>query len=209
MGKYPKVSIVLILCFLPVIAVAAQSTVKQLENYLAQTRSLIADFLQTSIDEKNNPGKKMSGEFYLRRPGQFRWDYQQPYRQEIVSDGDKVWFYDVDLEQVTVKKINNAIGSTPALLLSGEEPLDKNYRLEEIGENDGKQWVRLTPKEENNSFKAILIGVKEKQLEAMELSDNFGQITRIYFSNIRRNIAIDASKFTFKPPVGVDMFEEF
>lgn len=206
MGKCPKVSIVLILCFLPIIA-AAESTVKRLENFLAHTRSLTANFLQISIDEKNNPSKKMSGEFYLQRPGKFRWDYQQPYRQEIVSNADKVWFYDVDLEQVTVKKIDNAIGATPALLLSSDEPLDKNYKLEEIGENAGKQWVRLTPKEENSSFKAILIGIKGKQLEAMEISDNFGQVTRIYFSNIRRNIAIDASKFTFKPPVGADMFE--
>ncbi|MEE9398038.1 MAG: outer membrane lipoprotein chaperone LolA [Methylococcales bacterium] len=208
MGKYPKVTIVLILCFLPVIS-AAESTIKQLKNYLTDTQSLTANFIQISIDEKNNPGKKMSGEFYLQRPGKFRWDYKQPYRQEIVSNADKVWFYDVDLEQVTVKKIDNAIGATPALLLSGEEPLDKNYKLEEIGENDGKRWVRLTPKEEDSSFKAILIGVKDKKLDAMELSDNFGQVTRIYFSNIRRNIAIDASKFTFKPPVGADMFEEF
>ncbi|MBS1214133.1 MAG: outer rane lipoprotein carrier protein LolA, partial [Proteobacteria bacterium] len=94
-------------------ALGEEAPLQRLHAFLAKASSLSADFSQVQVDEKGVPGRKSNGVFYLQRPGKFRWDYQQPYRQEIVSNGGKVWFYDVDLEQVTAKRLNDAIGSTP------------------------------------------------------------------------------------------------
>jgi outer membrane lipoprotein carrier protein len=189
-------------------ALAEDSPIQRLHNFLAKATSLQASFRQVVVNEKGEPGKETSGEFYLQRPGKFRWNYIKPYQQEIVSNGGKVWFYDVDLAQVTVKKLNKAIGSTPALLLSGEEALDKNFTIESQDKDQGLYWIKLIPKEEDSGFKLVLIGLDGNTLAGMELVDNFGQTTRIYFSNLKLGAKLDATKFDFKPPAGVDVFED-
>lgn len=189
-------------------AFAEEAPVQRLRDFLARAKSLQADFSQALIDEKGNAGSRSSGVFYLQRPGKFRWNYTQPYKQEIVSNGGKVWFYDVDLEQVTAKRLNAAIGSTPALLLSGEVPLEANFTIAEQGAEEGIYWIKLLPKSEESGFKHVLIGLNGNTLAGMELSDNFGQLTRIYFSGVKLGGKLDASLFEFKPPSGVDVFEE-
>lgn len=189
-------------------ACADEAPVQRLRAFLAKAGSLQADFNQVLVDENGIPGQKSSGVFYLQRPGKFRWDYQKPYHQEIVSSGGKVWFYDVDLEQVTAKRLNQAIGSTPALLLSGEVALERNFTIESQGTDEGLYWVKLLPKEEDSGFKYVLIGLDGESLAGMELHDNFGQLTRIYFSNVKTGMRLDRSLFEFKPPAGVDVFEE-
>ncbi|MGH8556363.1 MAG: outer membrane lipoprotein chaperone LolA [Methylococcales bacterium] len=186
----------------------AGDAVNQLNRFLADTRTLSADFKQVAIDEEGRPGQSVSGTFLLAKPGKFRWDYLQPYKQEIVANGKKVWFYDTDLEQVTVKKLDNAIGSTPALLLTGEVSLDENFVIEDQGEREGMRWTRLAPRWEDNSFKSISIGIEGGNLKGMELSDNFGQLTRILFSRLKINKPIEAGRFEFIAPEGVDIFEE-
>lgn len=188
-------------------AEAAESSVELLKRFLASTHALKADFEQVVLDESGRPAQRSQGRFFLQRPGRFRWDYEQPYHQEIVSDGEKVWFYDADLEQVTVKRLDQAIGSTPALLLSGELELEQNFRLENQGRTAGLAWIKLWPRSENSSFQYILIGMDGKALERMELSDNFGQLTRIYFSNVKTNLRLDPNLFQFTPPAGADVFE--
>lgn len=189
-------------------ASADDSPQQRLHAFLARAKSLQANFNQVVVDEKGVSGQKSSGVFYLQRPGKFRWDYQKPYHQEIVSNGGKVWFYDVDLEQVTAKKLNRAIGSTPALLLSGDVPLESNFDIESEGRDEGIYWLKLIPKDEDSGFKFVLIGLDGENLAGMELSDNFGQLTRIYFSNVKIGLKLDASLFEFKPPAGVDVFED-
>ncbi|NJD05968.1 MAG: outer membrane lipoprotein chaperone LolA [Methylococcaceae bacterium] len=189
-------------------ATAAETPLDRLHAFLGKAGSLQADFSQSQVSETGIPGQRTSGVFYLQRPGKFRWDYLKPYHQEIVSNGGKVWFYDVDLEQVTTKKINEAIGSTPALLLSGEVALEQNFKVDDQGESEGLYWIRLVPKDPDSGFKQLLIGLDGENLSGMELTDNFGQLTRIYFNNVKTGIRHDPGRFEFKPPAGVDVFEE-
>jgi len=198
--------ILLFFSYLP--AQADDKPVQQLKAFLASSRSLSADFKQVLIDEQGKPVRTSFGVFYLQRPGKFRWDYQKPFAQQIVADKGKVWFYDKDLEQVTVKKLDESLGSTPALLLSGEVSLDDNFTIEGQGQEGDMQWIKLLPKSAETTFKYILIGLDKDSLGGMELSDNFGQLTRIYFSNVLINPPIKQTLFQFEVPKGADVFEE-
>lgn len=186
----------------------AESTpIGQLKQFLHSSVALSADFKQVNIDKAGRAGHTSTGQFYLSRPGKFRWNYQKPFKQEIVSNGGKVWFFDADLEQVTVKNLDDSLGSTPALLLTGQVNIEEKFRLDEQGQDDGMNWVKLSPKNEESGFKYVLIGLVNGQLGGMELSDNFGQLTRIYFTNIQINPSFSAELFNFKPPKGADVFE--
>ncbi|CAG7855872.1 hypothetical protein MCAMS1_00164 [biofilm metagenome] len=189
-------------------AVAKNEPVIQLQVFLKVAKSFSADFKQVLINEAGNPTQTSYGVFYLQRPGKFRWNYQKPFQQEIVSNTGKVWFYDTDLEQVTVKKVDESLGSTPALLLSGDIPLEKNYTMEGQGSDGEMQWVKLLPKSQDSTFKYVLIGLEKGTLAGMELSDNFGQLTRIYFSNVIVNAPLKSTLFEFKAPKGVDVFSD-
>ena len=187
---------------------AEDKPIHQLKAFLKNTRSLSADFKQVLINEAGNPAQTSYGVFYLQRPGKFRWDYLKPFRQQIVSTSGKVWFYDTDLEQVTVKKLDESVGSTPALLLSGEISLDENFIMEQQGIDDELMWIKLLPKNQESSFKYVLIGLNKDTLAGMELKDNFGQLTRIYFSNIILNAPLKQTLFEFNPPKGADVFSD-
>lgn len=186
----------------------ADTPEQRLKSFLAKATTLQADFTQVQVDEKGNLGKRSTGVFYLQRPGKFRWNYQKPYNQEIVSGAGKVWFYDKDLEQVTAKKLTQAIGSTPALLLTGEVPLEKNFTIENQSDEEGIAIIKLIPRNEESGFKYVQIGLENNVLVGMELSDNFGQLTRIYFENLKTGLHLDPALFTFTPPPGVDVFED-
>ena len=186
---------------------AEDSSIGQLKAFLHTSATLSADFRQVSLDKNGNPKQTSYGQFYLSRPGKFRWNYQKPFLQEIVSNGGKVWIYDADLEQVTVKKLDDSLGSTPALLLTGQVNVEEKFKLEEQGREDGVNWIKLAPKDEESGFKYIFIGLENGQLAGMELSDNFGQLTRIYFTNIQINPGLSDSLFNFTPPKGVDVFQ--
>ena len=188
-------------------AVAEDLPIVQLKAFLHNSASLTADFKQVSLDKNGDPKQTSFGKFFLNRPGKFRWNYLKPFVQEIVSNGGKVWFYDADLEQVTVKKLDDSLGSTPALLLTGQVNLEEKFKLEEQGRGDGLNWIKLAPKDEESGFKYIFIGLEKGQLAGMELSDNFGQLTRIYFSNIQINPTLNDSLFNFVAPKGVDVFQ--
>ena len=187
---------------------AADEPVKQLQAFLKASKSLTADFKQVLINEAGDPYQTSYGIFYLQRPGKFRWDYLKPFQQQIVSTSGKVWFYDTDLEQVTVKKLDESVGSTPALLLSGNISLDDNFTMQDQGVDGDMQWIKLLPKNQESSFKYILIGLNKGSLGGMELSDNFGQLTRIYFSNVILNPSIKPTVFEFKAPKGADVFSD-
>jgi outer membrane lipoprotein carrier protein len=186
----------------------AQEPIKELKKFLSNSQTLTSKFKQVLFDKDNKIKQTSEGLFTLSRPGKFRWSYQKPFIQEIVSNSGKVWFYDADLEQVTIKKLDKSMGSTPASLLSGEIDIEKEFKLEDQGEEEGLSWIKLVPKNEETSFKYILIGLDKGVLGGMELSDNFGQLTRIYFSEVKINPQIDDKEFVFIIPEGADVFED-
>ncbi|MDD2863345.1 MAG: outer membrane lipoprotein chaperone LolA [Methylococcales bacterium] len=191
-----------------VLVFAEELPVKQLKAFLASAKSITANFKQVLINEAGDPLQTSYGNFYLQRPGKFRWDYTKPFQQQIISTAGKVTFYDTDLEQVTIKKLDESVGSTPALLLSGDVPLEDNYTIEQQGNEGSMVWVKLLPKSQDSTFKYVLIGLEKGVLSGMQLNDNFGQLTRIYFSNLKLNQAVDANLFEFVAPKGVDIFSE-
>jgi len=187
---------------------AAESPVAQLKSFLSSTKTLSADFKQVVLDEQGKAKQTSHGVFYLSRPGKFRWNYQKPFLQEIISNAGKIWFYDVDLEQVTIKKLDKSVGSTPALLLTGDVAIEKEFTIENQGDEDGVQWIKLIPKNKEATFKYVLIGLNKGVLSGMELNDNFGQLTRIYFSELKINAPLKDDLFTFTVPQGVDVLED-
>jgi outer membrane lipoprotein carrier protein len=177
----------------------------RLREFFDDLQSLKADFTQTVLDARSTLLQDASGKFALLRPGRFRWDYQTPYKQLIVSDGKRIQIYDPDLEQVTVKMLDQTIGNMPALLLSNEQPLGDSFNITELGMQDGLEWLELIPKQGDTSFEKIRLAFDEHTLHAMELFDSFGQTTRLVFSNVQRNPAINPQIFQFTPPPDVDV----
>jgi chaperone LolA len=179
----------------------------QLDKYLAEFTTLEASFSQELADEKGAVRQRSQGKVYLERPGKFRWEYQKPYEQLIVADGKKVWIYDQDLEQVTVKPLQAAIGNTPALLLGGQVNIEKEFTISEDGQKEGLQWLTLKPRQSENQYSDIRLGFEGSALRRMDLHDNFGQTTRIRFAGEERNKKLAPALFEFKPPAGVDVMD--
>jgi outer membrane lipoprotein carrier protein len=204
--NYLRLTFLAILFFITTPGFAENEPVKKLQTFLQASKSLTADFKQVLINEAGNPYQTSYGVFYLQRPGKFRWDYLKPFQQQIVSTSGKVWFYDTDLDQVTIKNLDESVGSTPALLLSGNISLEDNFTMKDQGVDGDMQWIKLLPKNQESSFKYIVIGLNKGNLSGMELSDNFGQLTRIYFSNLLLNPPIKPTVFEFQIPKGADVF---
>ncbi|MEW6679125.1 MAG: outer membrane lipoprotein chaperone LolA [Pseudomonadota bacterium] len=196
----------LISLFIFATALPAQAdALARLESFVDGTRGLKAQFSQTVFDAKGRKTQEASGTLFLSRPGKFRWVYSKPYAQLIVGDGSKLWIHDEDLDQVTVRKLDQAIGESPAALLAGNNDMGKLFNLKDTGEKDGLEWLEATPKGKDGSFEKVRMGFKGNDLMAMELQDNFGQTTQLRFTGLVRNPALGASLFRFKPPKGVDV----
>ncbi len=188
---------------------ASAGGIDQLDAFLKGLKTLEADFQQTLYDENLYQLEESRGGFQLSRPDRFRWDYRQPEAQLIVADGEKVWIYDRDLSQVTVRALGNALGATPAMLLSSDRPVDENFEVSELQPSGGMEWIGLKPRLSDTGFAQIRLGLDSGVLKLMELIDNFGQLTRIEFKNIKRNPRINPRVFEFKPPKGVDIIGDF
>ena len=180
----------------------------RLQAFFKEVQSLQGKFTQTVFDQHMRVKDRAQGSFALQRPGKFHWDYEKPYHQLIVANGEKVWIYDSELEQVTVKKLDEAVGSSPAQLLSSSESLERNFTVTEIGAKDNLEWVELTPRNKDTSFERVRLGFDEHDLRIMELQDNFGQTTRLEFSHLQHNPRLAPSLFEFTPPPGVDVVGE-
>jgi len=177
-------------------------------NTLFSYKTLKADFTQEILDQNRNVQQQMRGRLVIQRPGKFRWNYQSPYEQEIVADGKKVWLYDIDLEQVTIKPQDQALAGSPASLLSTHAKLEDEFKVKIIQRNDGLQWFELTPKSNESSFDKILVGLKQKQLYRLEILDSFGQQTDVQFENVQTNPLVLTETFAFSIPKGVDVIDE-
>ena len=197
-------SIVLLLPF----TVFAGPATDKLDDFFANIKSMKADFHQVLLDGKGKPVKEAEGTLVMQRPGKFRWDYVAPFKQLIVADGKKIWIYDSELEQATVKPMDATLGDTPALLLSGDRPLKDNFMITDLGIIDGQDWVELKPKGGDSGFERVRLGFGKEDIEVLELLDNFGQTTKLNFTKLRRNPNVDADLFNFIPPAGVDVIGE-
>lgn len=201
-----KLLIALIL--FPSITAHAAATDK-LKSFIASTRSGQADFTQAVLDKNSKKIQSASGTMQFVRPGKFRWVYQKPYEQLIVGDGEKFWLHDVELNQVTVKKLDAALGSSPAALLSGSNEIERSFALKNIEERDELEWLQALPKTQDTSFEKILMAFNaQSDLVIMELYDAFGQKTVLRFSSLQRNPHLAASLFSFTPPKGADVLGE-
>jgi outer membrane lipoprotein carrier protein len=186
----------------------AAGSIEKLEAFIAQTQSARANFSQQVLDKDGKTTQSASGRVIFSRPGQFRWEYQKPYEQLIVGDGQKLWVYDKELAQVTVKKLEGALGSSPAALLAGSNDIERYYNLDAKGVKRGLDWLEAYPKEGESMFQKVRMGFKGNTLDTMELYDQLGQTTVIRFSRIERNPKLPADVFTFTPPDGVDVIED-
>jgi outer membrane lipoprotein carrier protein len=177
----------------------------RLEAFIQGTKGLKAQFTQSVFDKAGRKSQESAGQLFFARPGKFRWVYNKPYAQLIVGDGKKLWIYDEDLGQVTVRKLDQALGDSPAALLAGDNDIAKLFNLKETGSKDGLEWLEATPKSKEGSFERVRMGFKGEDIQAMELKDNFGQTTLLRFSNLERNPTLGAGLFRFTPPKGADI----
>lgn len=185
-------------------SLAAEDT-ETLTTFTDELSSFTADFVQTVYDADSNPIQESSGSIALKRPGRFVWNYLAPNPQQIVADGEKIWLYDQELEQVTVSSISERASGTPLALLMGETPLDDEFDVKALGESDNIEWFELTPKTKDTDFETVYLGLNDAGLAVMELRDNFGQATQIKFQGFKSGVDLDDGMFEFKPPAGVDV----
>jgi len=175
------------------------------QRYFQNLKSLRADFIQRVFDERGRVMQTSSGRMLMRKPGQFRWDYQTPAEQVIVADGERLWAYDVDLAQVTVRKLDQALSSTPLALLSGAAPIEETFTVGSVRRQDGLDWYELTPRQPQSEFRLLRVAFRGDALISLELEDSFGQRTRLDFQKLERNPAFDPALLKFTPPPGVDV----
>lgn len=184
---------------------AQASSIERFQLYLRTTQSAQADFEQKVFDGRRTLLQTATGTFAFERPGRFRWVYATPTPQLIVGDGERVWIYDEDLAQVTVRRLARALGSTPAALLAGSADVAQAFEFTELGARDGLEWLEAKPRDAEAGFERIRLGMSAVGVEAMELVDHFGQTTQLRFSNIERNPTLDPARFRFTPPPGTDV----
>ena len=196
----------LTLLFLATAANAASTD--RYREFLNGTRAARASFEQKVYDRNGKMTQASKGSFVFQRPGKFRWVYDKPADQVIVGDGSRVWIYDRQLNQVTVRKMEAALGSTPAALLAGGTNVEKAFVLSDGGEKDGLEWMLAKPRQEEAGFESVRMGFKGNDLQAMELKDQFGQTTMLRFSHLQRNPKVDPQTFRFDPPKGADVLGE-
>jgi outer membrane lipoprotein carrier protein len=183
----------------------------QFKTFVASTKAAKGEFTQTltkNVDGAKKTSAPSTGTFLFARPGKFIWQYQKPYEQLLQADGEQLYIYDKDLNQVTVKKLGDALGSSPAAILFGSNDLEKNFTLSEAGTREGLEWLKAVPKAKDTSFEQIAIGLKNGQPEAMELRDNFGQTSLLSFKKFEKNPALTSTSFRFTMPKGADVVNQ-
>lgn len=191
----------------PQIALAGEG-LDRLNRFFDGLTSLRANFEQSVMDPGAFALQESRGVLIMQRPDKFLWDYQHPYQQSITADGEKIYIYDADLEQVTIKPMQQSMGDTPALLLSSAGKLSESFVITETGEDSGLQWLQLKPREQESNFVMMRLAFDAGTLRIMELVDSFDQTTRLLFSDLQRNPTVDPALFRFVAPPGVDLLEE-
>lgn len=196
---------------------AYASALEQFRSFVGSTQSAKGAFSQRLIKEEKTAkaglaAKKISapstGTFLFARPGKFIWTYQKPYEQLLQADGERLFIYDKDLNQVTSRKLGSALASSPAAILFGSNDLDKNFHLKEAGTKNGLEWLDATPKAKDSNFEHIAIGLKNGLPEEMELRDSFGQVSLLTFTHFEKNPSLAPDQFKFVVPKGADVSQQ-
>ncbi|QDC44470.1 outer membrane lipoprotein chaperone LolA [Methylophilus medardicus] len=182
--------------------------VDDLKQFYQSTHAMRANFKQTVFDQKGRKVQEVNGVMLLQRPNKFRWDYQKPYEQQIISDGRQVFLFDVDLQQVTVRTVDKVLGTSPAALLAGGPNVEETFRLSRLLDFEGMQRVQAKPKQKDSGFQVVIISFDHSKLAEMRLVDAFGQSTHIEFSSVEVNPTLNANQFLFTVPKGVDVVGE-
>lgn len=209
---------------LPMLAQA--SALDQFKSFVASTQSARGEFSQRLVKADKKPGNAASnaadgkvagklavsstssGTFEFARPGKFIWTYQKPYAQVLQADGERLYIYDKELNQVTTRKLGNALGSSPAAILFGSNDLEKNFTLKDAGARDGLEWLEAVPKAKDTTFDSIGIGMRDGLPAAMELRDSFGQLSLLSFTRFEKNPPLPANAFKFVLPKGADVLQQ-
>jgi outer membrane lipoprotein carrier protein len=179
----------------------------QLNTFVTTVKSATGFFTQVTRGTQGRDQPEQTGSFAFERPGKFKWVVEQPYEQHIVADGKRVFQYDPDLAQVTVRSINQIIGASPAAILFGSSALEQTFHLTMLSEREGLQWLRAKPRNADAGFSQVDIGLKDNLPVRIELLDAFGQMTQVCLSGIRLNPPLASSEFEFTPPKGVDVVQ--
>ena len=186
---------------------AVAAPVDTLREFVRDVKSGHSQFTQTVTSPDGVKKKTSSGSFDFARPNRFRFAYAKPFEQTIVADGEKVWIYDRDLNQVSSRRITQALGATPAALLSGGS-LDKDFDLANLPAQGGLEWAEAKPKARDGAFQSVRVGFRGKDLAALEIVDSFGQKSLLRFESFTPNVAVAAETFRFTPPAGADVIEQ-
>ncbi len=182
---------------------AQAGQLEALESYYSDVETVQGVFKQFTLDDRGQVIEESSGDFAIHRPDRFHWSYAGPFSQEIIADGERLWVYDVELDQVTVRDQRAVLGSTPAQLLSGDYgDLEELFELSETDE-----YVRLTPRDGGEAFDEARLGMRDGRPSALEIDDALGQVTRVELDEVRLNESVDEARFRFEPPDGVDVYE--
>src|SRR2546425_6822100 len=192
-----------LLALMPSVVPAA--SLQRLSEFINGTLTARGEFEQKIFDRDRKLLQESRGTLAFSRPGKFRWSYVKPYAQLIVGDGSKVWIYDEDLKQVTVRKLDQALGSTPAALLAGNNEVMLAFRLSDKGARDGLEWLEALPRDKEGNFEKIRMGFRAAGRPIMELVDGFGQTTVLRFESLEHNPKLDPGLFRFSPPRGADV----
>ncbi len=187
--------------------VHAAGAADQLKAFVAEVKAATGSFTQYTVGPQGQTKPKQSGEFAFERPGKFKWLVRQPYEQSIVADGKQLFQYDPDLNQVSVRQVDAAIGTSPAAILFGSGSLEQAFNVSALPDRDGLQWLRAKPRGADAGFAQVDIGLKDRQPVRVELLDAFGQTTRVELSNIKPNPAMPADAFRFVPPKDADVVQ--
>jgi outer membrane lipoprotein carrier protein len=179
---------------------------QRLKLALKQMDNLTTDFKQTLLDEDKNIVQQSRGTLALQRPGKFAWHYTHPFEQRIIADGSELWIYDVELDQVTVKPMDQGLANTPIMILMKQADIEEQFEVSEVGQRKFLYWVELLPHGGDLEYTHIYIGIDDDQVRAMELQDQFGQSTQIVFENLRVGVVHNPATFRFVPPPGVDVY---
>ncbi len=186
---------------------AANLTAEQrLTKALKTLDSVEVNFEQTVINDNKQVVQQSTGSLAIQRPNKFNWTYKTPYEQQIIADGEKIWVYDVDLKQATVKPMDDTIGKTPIMVLMNTKKLTSDFNINDIGQKKFLYWIELTPKTDNGQFEHLYFGLKDNQIMAMDLRDTFGQSTQIAFKDHRYNVIHNPIVFQFNATPDIDVY---
>lgn len=186
----------------------APAGTQSLQRFFSDVNRYTASFTQTVLDEDGKAVQEAKGRLWLERPNKFRWNYESPSKQQIVSDGERLYVYDEDLKQVTVRSLKQGLLDTPAMLLAGRGRVEDQFTVKDQGTDGGLEWVQLLPKRKDSGIEQLRLGFERGRLKSFELIDGLGQKTRYALHSSLENQPIDPSRFSFAPPPGVDVVGE-